>query len=211
VKDPDNYPSGEASPPGATPPALLDGLKAGDEASRARLVTLYLPLVFHRYLARVPPEERPDLAQQVFATVFRKIGGFEKRFDGPAFRGWLYRISYHKVGDHIRRKRREARPAGEADIPGPAAGDDDEAGGPEAPDRDDEKAILVRRAMELARADFEPATYEAARQLLLEGRPADEVAAALGRSRNAIYIAKSRVLARVRAILTDLGEWGREP
>ena len=79
--------------PGPTSRTLLDRVKAGDERSRQRLSDLYRPLVYHRYLARVPRQDRHDLVQEVFATVFEKIGGFEKQFDGPAFRGWLYRIA----------------------------------------------------------------------------------------------------------------------
>ena len=58
-----------------------------------------------------------------------------------------------------------------------------------------------------ARSDFEPDTYAAAWQLLIEGRAAEDVAKALGKSRNAVYVAKSRVLSRVRHILKELGEW----
>ncbi len=189
--------------PGSTSGTLLDRVKADDEESRARLFKLYQPLVYHRYLAKVPRQERPDLVQAVFATVFARIGKFEKRFDGPAFRGWLYKISFNKVGDNIRKKRREARAKGKVGI----TPDTSSPGGPN--DRDDaaEKQVIFRQALEMVRAEFEPDTFEAARRLI-EREPCGVVAADMGKSRNAVYIAKSRVLRRVRDILEELGELG---
>ena len=52
--------------------------------------------------------------------------------------------------------------------------------------------------MQIVQADFEPATWNAWSGFVVEGRPAKEVAAELGLSVNAVYLAKGRVLARVR-------------
>jgi len=46
--------------------------------------------------------------------------------------------------------------------------------------------------------DFEPNTWKAFQRQALEGTDADAVAAELGMSVNAVVIAKSRVLARLR-------------
>lgn len=48
------------------------------------------------------------------------------------------------------------------------------------------------------RAEFEPATWKACWAFVVEGQTAAEVASRLGISRNAVYIAKSRVLRRLR-------------
>ena len=86
----------------------------------------------------------------------------------------------------------------------------DECGPGMSDDRDDfaERRLVFRRALELVRPEFEPATYEAARRLLIERQPASVIAAEMGKSRNAVYIAKSRVLRRVRETLKQLGELG---
>ena len=49
------------------------------------------------------------------------------------------------------------------------------------------------------RAASEDATWQAFRQTALEGKPAAEVAETLGMSVGAVYVAKSRVLARLKA------------
>jgi len=152
-----------------------------------------MPLVRRLLAARVPEQEVEDMEQEVFKTAFELIenGRFEKRFHGPAFRKWLCRIVFNKVGNfRKKRERQESNSRGRtADI--------------------EEKTLLARRALEMVRPEFEPTTYEAAVQFI-EGGPASEVAAALGKSVNAVYIAKSRVMKRVRAVLEKPGELGSE-
>jgi RNA polymerase sigma-70 factor (ECF subfamily) len=50
----------------------------------------------------------------------------------------------------------------------------------------------------------QPRTWEAVWRVTVEGQSPAEVAAALGMSVGAVHTAKSRVLARLRALLTDL-------
>ena len=52
-------------------------------------------------------------------------------------------------------------------------------------------------------AEFEPATWKACWESIVEGRSAAEVAAYLGISANAVYIAKSRVLTRLREVIGE--------
>src|SRR5207247_9328051 len=49
------------------------------------------------------------------------------------------------------------------------------------------------------RPEFTASTWEAFQRVVVEGRPAAEVAAALELTPNAVMIAKSRVLARLRS------------
>ena len=66
------------------------------------------------------------------------------------------------------------------------------------------RRYLVRRALGLMQAEFEPATWKACWEFVVHDRPAAEVAAELGLSVNAVYLAKSRVLRRLRAELRGL-------
>src|SRR5262249_13176599 len=63
---------------------------------------------------------------------------------------------------------------------------------------------VAGRVLRQVRVDFSPTTGEAVPRPVLEGRPAPDVAAELGISRNAALIAKSRVLCRIRAELAGL-------
>lgn len=64
--------------------------------------------------------------------------------------------------------------------------------------------ILLFRAAQLIRAEFEDVTWRAFEGYVLRDRPVAEVASELGVSVNAVYVAKSRVLRRLRAEFAGL-------
>ena len=70
-----------------------------------------------------------------------------------------------------------------------------------------ERAVLVRQAIEVVRAEFEPASYEMARLQLMEGRSAADAGASRGKSANAAYIAKCRVKRRLHEVLDRFEIW----
>jgi len=57
---------------------------------------------------------------------------------------------------------------------------------------------------EIIRPHLTAVTWEAFREFVLNGRPAAEVARELGISANAVYLARNRVLTRLRAELGEL-------
>jgi RNA polymerase sigma-70 factor (ECF subfamily) len=63
---------------------------------------------------------------------------------------------------------------------------------------------LVRRMLATIQAEFNATTWQVFQMLVLEDRPAAEVAGRLGMTPNAVYVAKAHVLARLRAELSGL-------
>ena len=63
---------------------------------------------------------------------------------------------------------------------------------------------LVRRLLAAVQPDFQARTWEVFRLLVLEDRPAAEVAQRCQMELTAVYVAKSRVLARLRQELGGL-------
>jgi RNA polymerase sigma-70 factor (ECF subfamily) len=57
---------------------------------------------------------------------------------------------------------------------------------------------VARRLLEMIEKEFDPATWRAFQRLALEGAKPLAVAAELGLSVNAVYLAKYRVLRRLR-------------
>ena len=182
--------------------SLLDRARHHDEPSWQRLVTLYGPLVEHwcrRGGAR--PEDAADLAQEVFLAVSQGLERFERRGPG-SFRAWVRGITRHKLLDCYRRAERQAAAAGGStalerlqEIPDPRPGSDEDA---------DEMSGLYRRALDLIRGEFEERTWQAFWLTAVEGREAPAAAAELGMSPVAVRIARSRVLARLRAEADEL-------
>jgi RNA polymerase sigma-70 factor (ECF subfamily) len=64
------------------------------------------------------------------------------------------------------------------------------------------RALIVAQAMRIMQGAFEPTTWRAARACLIDGQPAATVALELGISINSVYLAKSRVLKKLRQELT---------
>ena len=196
----------QPGPASATSESLLERLKRGDADGWRRLLTLYSPLVlWWCHGAGLRPHDAEEVAQEVFLTVSTKVADFTRRWQRGGFRAWLRSITRHKLYAHYRRRGRQPQALGGsagqellADVrvdAAEAAGDADEA---------TERSIVRRQALDLIRAEFDPRTWDAAWQTIVEGRRAADVAANLGMTTNAVYIAKSRVLSRGRELLRDL-------
>jgi RNA polymerase sigma-70 factor, ECF subfamily len=182
-----------------TPISLLDRLRQPNPAAAwERFVELYTPVLFAwaRRLG-LQASDAADLVQEVFTLLVEKLPEFE--YDKhKSFRSWLRTVTLNKWRDVCRRK---------AVIPVQAVGGLSDASVPDPADALDEaeyRRQLVSRALELLRTEFQPVTWQACWEYVVQGRPAAEVARELGISPNAVYLAKGRVLRRLRAELEGL-------
>jgi RNA polymerase sigma-70 factor (ECF subfamily) len=183
-----------------TPVSLLKRLQSGNETqSWDRFVRLYTPLIYgwarHKGIGR---EEAADVVQEVFAVLVRKLPTFEYNPAG-GFGQWLRTITVNKCRDLLRR--RAARPAQTNLDPAPP-----DADGVAAFTEAEYHQRLARLALEIMRDEFEPNTWKACWEHVVSGRPAAEIAADLGMTPGAVYVAKSRVLRRLREELEGLWE-----
>jgi RNA polymerase sigma-70 factor, ECF subfamily len=183
-----------------TPPSLLERVRRPtDQEAWNRFVQLYTPLLLHwaRRLGLQDPDAA-DLVQDVFAILVRRLPEFRYQ-PRQRFRGWLWTITVNKWRE--RRRVRTATP--QADDPGRL----DElavADGAEGMAEDEYRRYLTRRALEVMKAEFQPATWQAFWETVVDERPTAEVARELGLSENAVYLAKGRVLRRLRRELDGL-------
>jgi RNA polymerase sigma-70 factor (ECF subfamily) len=180
-----------------TPISLLERLhRADEEEAWSRFVQLYTPLLC-QWAGRLGLQDADaaDLVQDVFTVLVRKLPEF--RYDPrKRFRGWLWTVLLNKWRERARRAAPAGGPEGLDELAGPDAAD---AVG-EAEYRD----YLIRRALELMQAEFEPTTWQAFWASVVAERPAAAVARELGISENAVYLAKGRVLRRLRRELAGL-------
>lgn len=184
-----------------TPPSLLERLRhPNEERAWDQFVALYTPLLYRWARARGLQEaDAGDLVQDVLVLLVRKLPEF--RYDpGKSFRAWLLTVTLNCWRE--RRRRRASQPAGGGAV--------DDVADPLAPDDVAEIAeaeyqtYLVRRALELMRVEFRPTTWQACWEHVVCGKPAARVAAELGLTPGAVYVARSRVLARLRQELRYL-------
>ena len=65
------------------------------------------------------------------------------------------------------------------------------------------RQMVLARCMEQVRKEFDTKVLEAFELYAIKGMPVEQVAERLGMSRNAVYIAKSRVLSRLRQLTQE--------
>lgn len=181
------------APADATRRSLLVRAQAGDPAAWEALTTVYRPLLVG-WLRRqeVPAGEVDDLVQEVLLAVVRSLPGFTHSGQVGAFRAWLRTITCHRTLDYFRAAGRD-RAAG-ADLSQVADPDGDLG---RRWDEEHDRYVLGC-LVEAVAGEFEPATLAAFRRVALDDAPAAAVAAELGLSVGAVYVAKSRVLQRIR-------------
>jgi RNA polymerase sigma-70 factor (ECF subfamily) len=188
---------------------LLDQLRSGRPEAWQRLVRLYSPVIY-RWCRRsgVSAEDSADVLQEVLAAVIRHLPGFRRDRPEDSFGGWLATITRNKIRDHYRRRhgRGEARGGSTAqrqlsEIPSPPEPSEEHI----RPDAES-AACLSRRVLEMIRAEFEACTWEAFWRVTVQGQPPAHVAEDLKMSAAAVYMAKSRVLRRLRQVLGELPE-----
>jgi RNA polymerase sigma-70 factor (ECF subfamily) len=192
-----------------TRPSLL--LRVRDSQDRDawnHFVEAYTPLVFNFCRSRgLQSADAADVAQDVMTSAASALPRFEYEPGRGRFRDWLYRVTRSKVANFHRRRGREPAGSGETDVhdmlqsqPDPA---DDAAAGEW--ERSWQQHVFDRAAAQV-RDEFQPATWKAFWATAVENRPPQEVAAELGLSTGAVYIAKSRVLSRLREIVGQIDE-----
>ena len=182
-----------------TSTSLLERLRhpAPADTDWRRLHDLYRPLI-RAWLARIPglTREIDDLTQDVFVVVVRELPEFHRQRHG-SFRAWLRQVTVNRV----RAWRRTDRSVAPDDLRG-ADGYLSQLEDPASPlaqqwDREHDRRVFDR-LLAAVRPDFTPPTWEAFRLFALGEGTATEVAEQTGLSVNAVIVAKSRVLKRLR-------------
>jgi RNA polymerase sigma-70 factor (ECF subfamily) len=185
----------------STPSSLLVRLgQPNASAHWERFVALYTPLLYTwtRRL-NVPPQDAADLLQDLFTCLveqFRSLSHDPKR----SFRTWMRTLLVNRWRTWL--QKRAARKV----LADPKDRLEDVAVSEQVPEFEEEeyRRHVVFRALQLMQAEFQPATWNACWEYVVNGRPPEEIARELGVSVNTVYLAKSRVLRRLREELSDL-------
>jgi RNA polymerase sigma-70 factor (ECF subfamily) len=179
-----------------TSASLLARLRQpGDRESWDRFVTLYTPLLmFWARRAGLAHQDAADLVQDVFVALLERLPEFS--YDGRSFRGWLRTVLMNKWRDRVR----NARPTQALNAHDPPAADDSL----EALWDAEHQRLLLAAALEIMKSEFTENTWRACWETVVQDRPVPQVARELGVTENVVYIARSRVLRRLRAELDGL-------
>lgn len=189
-----------------TQPSLLVRLRdAGDELAWSQFVDLYGPLVYG-WLRRqgLQDADVADLTQDVLRLVSAAVKTFEYDPRQGTFRGWLFTVVRNRLRTFWQRE--AGRGQGEG---GSAAIEMLHAVADESPDAEAEWNAAFERqlfhcAADIIRDDFAEATWQAFWRTAVEGQAGRAVAADLGLTPAAVYLARSRVMARLKEQVQSL-------
>lgn len=186
--------------------SLLIRLRDGHDAEAWRdFVQLYAPVVYGFARKRgLQDADASDLMQEVLRSVAGAVNRLDYDPHRGTFRGWLFTVTRNKLYSFLNGQRRHVRGSGDSGaqerLENQAAPDGESSA---EWDREYERR-LSRLAMDRIRHEFHESTWRAFWMTAVDGKNPKEVAATLKLSPGAVYVAKSRVLARLRQEVQQL-------
>jgi RNA polymerase sigma-70 factor (ECF subfamily) len=189
-----------------TPLSLLERLRSqGEPKDWNWFVQLYSPLIrswLHRH--RMAQVDVDDLTQDVLVVVVQEVPHFQHDGRAGAFRSWLRQVTVNRLRTWWRSRHRHPQGTGDSDFLEMLDQLEDTNSALSRRWDQEHDHYVVCQLLQLVQGDFEPPTWRAFQRLALDEAPAAEVARELGMSVNAVLLAKSRVLRRLRQELDGL-------
>lgn len=184
-------------------------LQVRDQENRIawdEFVRIYRPAIVSIALAKgLQYADAQDLAQQVLVAVAGAVGTWERRDSSTRFRHWLSRVTKNAILNALMR-----RPKDQAE-----GGWSAEELLRDVVDRDRVTSELIatevhkelyRRAARIVSAEFRADSWQAFEMSVSGEATIEDVANKLGKSVGAIYTARSRIMFRLREVISELGE-----
>jgi RNA polymerase sigma-70 factor (ECF subfamily) len=179
--------------------SLLIQLRDGaNHSAWQEFANLYGPVVYGFARKRgLQDADAADLMQDVMRSVSAAIGRLDYDRSRGTFRGWLFTITRNKISNFAAARRIRPRAAGDTSTNQLLHAQPDHGDGQDSWELEYQRRI-ASLAMERIKQEFQDKTWQAFWLTAVEGLAAAEVAPRVGLSPGAIYVAKSRVLARLK-------------
>jgi len=190
-----------------TRPSLLIRIKdAHDQQAWSEFYDIYQPLIVRLVTQRgLQDSDAREVAQEVLVSVSKAIGRWDSDPDRGSFRGWLSRIARNLVINFLIRQSRHPRGTGNSDfarwldeIPAPDLGES------RLFDLEQRRQLFLWASSEI-QSEFRESTWQAFWQTSVEGREVPQVSKDLGLSAGTIYVARSRIMKRLREKVEEAG------
>ena len=169
---------------------------------------IYVPLVLG--LAKkwgLQDSDAADLVQEVMAEVARSISKFEYKPELGRFRSWLYKIANRTLWRHQRRATRQAQGTGDTEMLQLIHNvDSGEANQREEEWNEQYQRQLFTWAAEQISKSVTESTWSAFWETAVVGRKPENVACELGLSVGSVYVAKNRILKKIRQKIAEIDD-----
>ncbi len=184
--------------PADTRYSLIEKIKNPRDAEAwHEFASIYQPLIFKICCSRgMQHADATDVTQDVLARIAQAIEQFRYDQSGATFRGWLYRITRNMVADFFRKGKKDLLQ--HADRTTELRFDKD-------PARDECREFQIEFQRQVftvvarqVQNQVKPQTWAAFWETEMENRHVESVASELEMTPGAIYVARSRVIARLR-------------
>jgi len=188
-----------------TQPSLLVRIRdARDGEAWTQFVEVYAPLVYGFARKKgLQDADAADLTQEVLCAVAAAMRSAAYRAAGGTFRGWLFTVARNKLLNFLAKQKNH--PQGTGDSNAKQKLEEQPAPGEEVQEWDQEyERRLFHWAAEQIRDAFEERTWQAFWQTAVQAHDPKTVADTLGLSVGSVYVAKSRVLARLKERVAQL-------
>ena len=184
-----------------TRPSLLVRLRnTRDDHAWAEFTAVYEPVIYRMAQRRgLQDADAREVVQETLVSVAAAIDRFDINASG-SFRGWLARIARNATIDQFRKLSSREQATGASDVHRQleTVTNDRECGEEFEEQR---RQQLFRWAAGEVRQKTGEANWMAFWKTSVEGRPVGDVAAELGMSEGAVYVARCRVLKRIRELV----------
>ena len=199
-------PSGPSFPEWITTSMVVEQLRRGESGAWSLALSRFQePVIRLGKRAGLSLSDAEDATQESLQQLFQSLQSGKFAKEKGKLRSWLYGIAWNTI-----LKKRDRRPESTASVQtesrvGPLENLVDEA----TLRRDFEdtfEAAILAQAMSRARHEFDPKTWQVFEALQLQGLSPAEAASLYQLTKNAVFIAKHRVLKRLRALVSELEE-----
>lgn len=172
----------------------------GNEEAWSEFVQIYQPVV-QRFIQRhgLQYADAAEVTQEVLSRVAKSIDSWDPQHAQSTFRGWLYRITRNLTIDFLRKKQLDRDRLGQGD-----------AGLSQVADVNDQQSVEFQAqfekqifywAAESIKPSFKPENWQAFWMSTVEGVPIEEVAKELDMKPGTVYVARSRIMARLSKLI----------
>ncbi len=177
--------------------SVILGVKQNHQGAWEQLVDFYYPIAY-RWCRNAGLNEHnaADVSQDVFRSVVQSFGSFDRSNEKQSFGAWLRLITQRRIADFLQRNSHESPKGGTSAMLRfqeiPIETNNEEMG---------EANAKLLEAIRVVQNEFEVTSWRAFELNVIQQIDSDLVAQELSISRNAVYLAKSRILKRIRQIM----------
>lgn len=177
----------------------------GDGASWTEFLGIYQPVVYRMARRRHLQEaDAHDVAQQVFLSIAKSIERWEPGVGQPPFRAWLTTVARNAITKALVRRPRD-QATGSTTAAGLLAAYPE----PEATASEilvEARREVIRWATEQIRTEFSDEIWKLFQLTAIDGVSIGDVAQSSGRSVGSIYIARFRVITRLKEKIQEVSQ-----